>query len=77
MSPGTPLGLVYVPRRPAVAAGDVVRIDVTVGQVSVARAATALEPAEFGQRFHVRTSDGLVLRAPAMIAPQAADRRNQ
>lgn len=75
MTPGTQLGLVYVPRRPAVSAGEAVKIDATIGHVSVTRTAIALEPADFGQRFHVRTTDGLVLRAPALMVPRAEDRR--
>jgi flagella basal body P-ring formation protein FlgA len=66
MSPGTQLGLVYLPLRPAVLAGEAVRIEVAVGHVSISRTATALESARYGQRFHVRTTDGLVLQAPAL-----------
>ncbi|MBN8501980.1 MAG: hypothetical protein J0M19_12600 [Sphingomonadales bacterium] len=75
MIAGTELGLAYVPRRPAVAAGEAVRIDATVGHVSVMRTATALEPAEYGQRFHVRTADGLVLRAPPLMAQRVEDQK--
>lgn len=77
MSPGTPLGLAYVPRRPAILSGEAVRIEARIGHVFITRTAIALGPAEFGQQFHVRTTDGLVLRAPALAETQTPNESQQ
>ena len=63
---GSELGRVWLPRRPAVAAGDQVSIVAKVGHTSITRGAVALQSAEGGQRFFVRTADGVIFVAPAM-----------
>ena len=74
--PGAELGIAYLPRRPAVAAGDSVTITASIGRAVVSRSARALQTARPGQRFFVRTADGTIFVAPALrpAGPSAGDR---
>lgn len=73
---GTELGRVYLPRRPAVGAGEQVRITAAVGHVLISRDAVALQPANAGQRFFARLADGTIFVAPA-AAPGAKQGERQ
>lgn len=74
LAEGTLLGLAYLPKRPAVAAGETVQITAAVRHVVVSRQAVAVQSAQAGQRFFVRTEDGRLLVAPP-VAKRPSDRR--
>jgi flagella basal body P-ring formation protein FlgA len=64
LAAGAELGAVWLPLRPAVAAGETVSITAGVGHVVISRQAQALQPAKAGQKFFVRTEDGAIFAAP-------------
>jgi flagella basal body P-ring formation protein FlgA len=66
LAAGTDLGRAYLPARPAVAAGEPVRVTVAIGHVTISRRAEALQTARPGERFFVRTTDGKIFVAPAV-----------
>lgn len=63
---GTSLGRAYLPARPAVAAGEQVRVTAAIGHVTISRQAEALQTAQPGERFFARTADGKIFVAPAV-----------
>ncbi|MEQ1540706.1 MAG: hypothetical protein ABL926_00475 [Novosphingobium sp.] len=65
LGPGTALGSVWLPVRPPVASGDQIWITAKIGHVTLSRSAVALQSANSGQRYFVRTQDGHVFVAPA------------
>lgn len=65
---GQPLGHAYLPQRPAVLAGQAVRLSVTIGRASVSRQVVALQSAQVGQRYFVRAANGDVFAVPATPA---------
>lgn len=68
LASGTELGRAFVPRRPAVAAGDRILLTVAVGHVTISRGAQALQTAREGEPFFARTEDGQVIVAPAITS---------
>ena len=66
LAAGTSLGLAFLPERPAVMAGESVQIVASVGHVRISRFAVALQPANTGEKFFVRTEDGAIFTAPAI-----------
>jgi hypothetical protein len=73
LAAGTSLGLAFLPERPAVLAGESVQIVASIGHVRISRSAVALQPAQAGERFFVRTPDGAIFVAPAI----SSDIRNR
>jgi len=63
---GTYLGRVYFAHEKIVRRGDHIRLSVRIGHAAVVRDATALQPAEAGAGFFVRTDDGAVFVAPPL-----------
>lgn len=66
LAAGTGLGRAYLPARPAVAAGEQVRVTAAIGHVTISRQAEALHTAQPGERFFARTADGKIFVAPAV-----------
>ncbi len=66
LAEGVNLGRIYLPKRPAVAAGAPVRITASVRHVVITRTVVAMESARLGQPFYVRAADGSIFVAPAV-----------